>query len=186
MHPAETNLSCKDMDGLLPLFVDGELDARQMRAVALHGGRCINCAEELRSLEGLHSLIQRTVSAEVDGIDFSYFWSELSDKLPARHQSWVAGVRQWWVERPALGWGPYVGLAAVATAAALAFLLVNSQPAPSTQPTVQQVASAAQEAPASIDSLGGEFSSVAVVNDLETQTAVLWVSDDKLVDEAEK
>ncbi len=181
MQAAESPLSCKDVDGLLPLFLDGELDARQMRAVALHGSRCLECENEIRSLERLHVLIKSTVEEQLEAVDFSHFWNDLSAKLPPKRLSWATRLRSRWGDAEGFRFNPYVGLAAAAAAAALGFLLLNTPTTPTVQPAAQQVAS--QEDPASIDSLSSDVSSVAVVNDPETSTAVLWVSDDTVVDD---
>ena len=36
-------MNCRDTRPLLPLFFDGQLDPRQMRGVALHSTRCLEC-----------------------------------------------------------------------------------------------------------------------------------------------
>ena len=50
-------MNCRETRPLLPLFFDGELEARQMRAVALHSTRCIDCEGELRQLERLQDVV---------------------------------------------------------------------------------------------------------------------------------
>lgn len=181
MQGNENTVSCREMDALLPLFLDGELDARQMRAVALHGTTCRVCEEELRSLERLRVLVKASITEQMETLDFTRFWDAVESELPSRPRSWQKRLSHWWSESPTVNWNPYLGVAAAAAAAALAFLLLNGNEKPTTQPAVRQIAS--QENPASIDSIDSDVSSVAVVNDPETHTAVLWVSDDTLVDD---
>ena len=46
-------MTCREASNLLARFFDGELDAHQMRAVALHSTRCGTCETALRQLERL-------------------------------------------------------------------------------------------------------------------------------------
>ena len=55
-------MNCRETRPLLPLFFDGELEARQMRAVALHSTRCAECEGELRQLERLQETWSRRMS----------------------------------------------------------------------------------------------------------------------------
>lgn len=175
-------MTCREASSLLPLFLDGELDARQMRAVALHGTRCATCEAELRHMEHLQELVAGTIRARVDQLDFRSFWAGIESRLIPRQDSWGTRVRAWWAERESSRVVAWSALAAAAAGALFALLFFTRVQQPSPQPSVPQVASV--DIPVSIDSLDTDVDSVAVVNDPETRTTVLWVSDDKVVDGA--
>jgi anti-sigma factor RsiW len=172
-------LSCREATTLLPRFFDGELDARRMRAVALHGTRCAACESELRTMEHLQELVTDAVHGRVDTIDFEQFWTGVEAQLPPLRPSRWARLQVWWAEREppwSLGLPAFAAVAALAILALLLFNRVQT----TTPPGAPQVAVA--DVPASIVSLDTDGDSVAVVNDPETQTTILWVTDDKLVD----
>src|SRR5437867_1429495 len=116
-------MTCREALNLLPLFFDGELDARQMRAVALHGTRCSACEVELHDLERLQEIVSDSISAVVDEIDLSGFWPAIERQLgtvrPSRWQRararWREGEYRWAVRLPAF--------AAAAAVVILALLL---------------------------------------------------------------
>lgn len=172
-------MTCREAANLLPLFFDGELDARQMRTIALHGTRCVACEDELRRMERLQELVGDTINARVDEIDFSSFWPAIERQLGTARPSLWQRMRARWAERE-FGWS--VGLPAFAAAAAIAlfaFLFFTRVQQPTPQPAASQIA--AVDEPASIDSLDTDVDSVAVMSDPETHTTVLWVSDDTVV-----
>lgn len=169
-------MTCREALNLLPLFFDGELDARQMRAVALHSTRCASCEAELRQFERVQELVCERVNAAVEEVDFEQFWAGVERRLGCRRPPWWAQVRARWTAGEhtlALRWP---ALAAVAALAALALFLFTRAPQPAFQTAAPQVA--AVDNAASIDSLDTDLDSVAVLNDPETRTTVLWVSDD--------
>src|SRR5215470_7426357 len=96
-------MSCRETRPLLPLFFDGELEARQMRAVALHSTRCPACEDELRQFERLQEAVAAHVSALVDEVDLSKVWSGISPRLDRRATSLPQRLRAWWDERE-FGW----------------------------------------------------------------------------------
>ena len=176
-------MTCRDAAALLPLFFDGELDANQMRAVALHSTRCGDCETTLRQLERLQDLVSTHVAAAVEEVDLSSFWSDVERRLAPTHVSWVDRVRTWWSERDS-GWAipPWPALAAVGAALALGLALAARVQTPTTHPDAGQVAT--RDNAALLDELDTDASSVAVLSDPETRTMVLWVSDDDSVGEA--
>jgi anti-sigma factor RsiW len=165
----------------LPLFLDGELDARQMRAVAIHSSRCRPCEDALRHLERMQDLVNSTVQARVAEVDFSAFWPAIERQLGDRSVGWWHRLGVWWragehpwaVRLPALG-------AAVALAL-VALLLFTRVPPRDSAPAAPRLA--AVDNAAIIDSLETDLDSVAVVSDPETRTTVLWVSDDTVAGE---
>ncbi len=172
-------MTCRESVNLLPLFLDGELDARQMRAVAMHSSRCRPCEEALRHLERMQDLVSGTIQARVDEVDFSAFWPAIERQLGERPLGWRYRLGVWWragehpwvVRLPALG-------AAVAMALMALFLFTRVTPRTSA-PAAPRLA--AVDNAAIIDSLETDLDSVAVVSDPETRTTVLWVSDDTVV-----
>jgi len=171
-----SDLACREAKALLPLFFDGELDARRMRAVALHGTRCRDCEKELRQFERVHALVAQAVNAPLEQADFSNFWTQLEPKLRTRRVPWWVRIQE---RLPDLSLGrgfAWPAIAAAAIAALFAFLMFSRAQQPSSQPGPPVLASV--EAPALIDSIDSDVDSVAVVNDPGTGAAVLWVSDD--------
>ena len=92
----ERAMTCREASNLLPLFFDGELDAHQMRAVALHSTRCDDCEGELRRMERVQGMIGAHVNAAVDEIDLSALWRGIDARLETVHISWWMRVRAWW------------------------------------------------------------------------------------------
>ncbi len=170
-------MTCREASQLLHLFFDGELEPRQMRAVAMHSTRCANCERELRRLERLQELVSTTIDNVVDEIDCSEFPAGVAARLGPVHRPWWKRARSWWEDQE-LAWPQLVpAFAAAAAVAILALFLFThgSQPLNS-QPDASQVATI--DNTTSIDSLDTDVDSVAVLNDPETSTTVVWVSDD--------
>ncbi|HSQ00714.1 MAG TPA: zf-HC2 domain-containing protein [Candidatus Dormibacteraeota bacterium] len=167
--------TCREARPLLPLFFDGELEARQMRAVALHSTRCPVCEHELRELEHLQEVVVTHVSALVDTIDVSQVWAGVAPRLTGRAPSWSERLAAWWEESRA-GWrvrGPaFAGLAA---AALLAVVVVQRSAAPVQQ---AKVVRPKIDNSAKLDSMQSSVDSVALVTEPETNTTMLWIMDD--------
>jgi anti-sigma factor RsiW len=167
-------MSCRETRPLLPLFFDGELEARQMRAVALHSTRCPACEDELRQLERLQEAVASHVSALVDEIDLSQVWSGIAPRLAARPASLGQRLRAWWEERE-FGWavgGPALAAAALALVVGVGMWLQREEPLHK-----QDIASRVDNS-AVLDSVQSSADSVALVTDAETNTTLLWVMDD--------
>jgi anti-sigma factor RsiW len=171
-------MTCREASNLLPLFFDGELDPRQMRAVALHGTRCQPCETELRRLERVQDLVSETINSAVDEIDLSNFWPGIEDQLGAvRVSRWERARERWrlrWREGE-LRWAVRIPLLAAAAAAVLALFLFSRALQPGGGPDASQIV--AVDHSAQIESLDTDSDSVAVLNDPETSTTVLWVND---------
>ena len=168
-------MNCRESRPLLPLFFDGELEARQMRSVALHSTRCATCEEELRALEHLQETVAAHVTTLVDQIDLSQVWAGVAPRLAEGAPSFTARWRSWWDEHR-LGWsvrGPAV--AAVAAAALVTLVLVR----PSNELATPLAAPIAKiDNSAKLDSMQSSVDSVALVTDAETNTTLLWIMDD--------
>ena len=168
-------MTCRETRPLLPLFFDGELEARQMLSVALHSTRCTACEQELRELEHLQEAVVSHVAALVDEIDMSQVWAGVAPRLAPRAPSLLARARTWWDERrPSWAVG---GPAVAAVAAAARVMLVMLQPA--TQPTQPApIPMAKIDNSAKLDSMQSSVDSVALVTEAETNTTLLWIMDD--------
>jgi len=172
----ESAMTCRDASNLLPLFFDGELDAHQMRAVALHSTRCESCEEELRHMERVQDLVSAHVASAVDEVDFTTLWRGVEQRLGTVRVPWWTRARAWWSEGEH-GWVIKVpALAAAAAVAVLGFLLWTRAPQPTTQPDASQLAKTDSEA--TIESLESDVDTVTVLNDPETRTQALWVNEE--------
>lgn len=166
-------MNCRDTRPLLPLFFDGELEARQMRAVALHSTRCPDCEDELRHFERLQEAVSVHVAAMVEEVDLSQIWAGVAPRLAFRAPSLVQRLRGWWDDQQ-LGWlvrGP--AFAAVAGATLLALALWQRGDTVPRQPLASRVDNSAV-----LDSVQSSVDSVALVTDAETNTTLLWIMDD--------
>jgi len=167
--------SCREARPLLPLFFDGELEARQMRAVALHSTRCSECEHELRELEHLQEAISAHVSSLVDTIDVGQVWAGVAPRLASRAPSFGERWTAWWEEYRA-GWrvrGP--AFAGVALAALLAVVALRPD---GPTPTPHGKGFAKIDNSAKLDSMQTTADSVALVTEPETNTTMLWIMDD--------
>lgn len=165
-------MTCREAVNLIPLLFDGELAPHQMRAVAMHSTLCPECEGELRHLEHVQRLVRTSVAVAVDDIDFTAFWDGVEPRLvrPAprawhRLSVWWHGFGFWPVRVPAY--------AALAVAGALA-LFYAVQSTPTKPPVPMQMAAGGS---AWIDSVDANVDSVLLMEDQESQTAVLWVGD---------
>ena len=168
-------MTCREVANLLPLFFDGELDARQMRAVALHSTRCESCEQDLRRLERVQELISDTIDSAADEIDLENFWPGIERRLSNTREPWWPRLRAWWSDGEHAWIIRLPAFAAAAVIAALVLLLFAHTPPLSTPPAAPQLA--AVDNATSIESLETDVDSVAVLNDPETRTTVLWVND---------
>src|SRR5947208_741162 len=71
-------MTCREVEKVADLFVDGELEARVMRAVAMHVTRCAPCEALIQRLERLQDVISDTFHEALANVDFSRFWSAVS------------------------------------------------------------------------------------------------------------
>lgn len=168
-------MTCREAVNLIPLLFDGELAPHQMRAVVLHSTLCQACEAELRNLEHLQQLVRGTVAAAVDEIDFGAFWSGVEQRLVTAPPSVWHRVAAWWWWHGTERWAIRVpAYAALAAAGALAlFYATQSDPMPAPRAPVQMVAGGS----AWIDSVDADVDSVLLMEDRESDTALLWIGD---------
>jgi hypothetical protein len=170
-------MNCRESRPLLPLFLDGELEARQMRDVALHSTRCTNCEGELRRMERLQELVVASVAAEIDEIDLSQVWEGVSSRIAPVSRSWRERTAQRFAEWrdgfPPMG-RVLMPLSAAAAVAVLAALLWT----PRAKAPDQVAATDATDNSAVVDSVQSNgVNSVAFLREPETNTMVLWITD---------
>jgi len=113
-------MTCGDVAELLDAFVDAELPAPTLLAVARHAGACPACDGALREVSSLHETIERATLADAEALDLSGVWPAVArgiDRIDGR-RAWLRRVR------PTPVWG--VGLAAAA--AAVFWLLAGPEP----------------------------------------------------------
>jgi anti-sigma factor RsiW len=161
-------MTCREVQKLLDLFVDGELEARTMRAVALHVTRCPVCEALLRGLERLQELVSDAISDAVADVDFSRFWPTIAARAETVQRSWrgLGGRLRAVTRRPTL-----VAAGMAAALAVSAFALWRSIPAM----TERRLHANNQ---VHIYSLTSDSPSVALLSEPSTNTTVIWVSDE--------
>jgi len=172
-------MNCRESRPLLPLFLDGELESRQMRDVALHSTRCTDCEGELRTMERLQELVSTTVASGVDEIDLGLVWEGVAARLSPVQRPWRQRLVEWWEESTFLGraWMP---LSAAAAAAVLAALLWQA-PSPTGPAQIAsgkpvEIADGVDNS-AIVDSVQSNGNSLAFLREPETNTMVLWITD---------
>jgi anti-sigma factor RsiW len=175
-------MTCREALNLLPLFLDGELEPRQMRALAMHSTRCTPCERELRQLERLQEVVSESMAARVDELDLSTVWPSIEQRLGTLALPWRQRLRVWWDDSEYRWMVPLPAFAAAAVIAVLAMVFFLRSSQVTSEPAASQVA--AVDNAATIDSLDTDVDSVAVLSDPETRTTVLWVSDDTVLGDA--
>ncbi|MFN8644796.1 MAG: zf-HC2 domain-containing protein [Candidatus Binatia bacterium] len=167
--------TCREARPLLPLFFDGELEARQMRAVALHSTRCPECECELRELEHLQEAIAAHVNTLVDSVDASQVWAGIAPRLGGRAPSWRERWQTWWEESQAR-WriaGPAFAAVAAAVLLSVGVFQRPGGPGKDVPARVAKVDNSAK-----LDSMQSSVDSVALVTEPNTNTTMLWIMDD--------
>jgi anti-sigma factor RsiW len=170
-------MNCREASNLLPLFLDGELDPRQMRVVAMHSMRCPTCEVELKEMERLQLLVSDNLKKRVDQVDFAPLWPAVERRITDVRIPWWSRLRSRWEE---IGSGFDLRVPAMVVATALAVLALTwfvSQP-DVTQPLDSQRVASVDYTAASIEEVETTFPSWRVYNDPETEATVLWVEDE--------
>jgi anti-sigma factor RsiW len=107
---AERILSCDDVAGLVDAFVDAELSAPMLLAVARHAGGCAECEAAVRRIAALSESVERTIGAAAAALDLSAVWPAVARRMDA------VDTRRAWVRRLRAVPAWSVGLAAAASA----------------------------------------------------------------------
>lgn len=166
-------MNCRETLPLLPLFVDGELDARQMRDVAMHSTRCPGCEQELRTLERVEDMVADWVNSAVDEIGEVDVWPSIAPRIATMSQPWTVRFRDWWES----GEARWIVRAPLYAGALAALALLAAQWV-SRAGVEQEIAGAVVDNSVILDSVKSDAPSLALLNEPETNTMVLWVTDE--------
>ena len=79
-------MTCADVADLLDRFVDAELPAPALLAVARHAGGCEACDAAVRELTALREAVERSVVAEAETLDLARVWPAVSQGVE-RHDA---------------------------------------------------------------------------------------------------
>ena len=90
---AERVMTCAEVEGLLDAFVDAELPAPALLAVARHAGGCEACDAAVRELTALREAVERSVVAEAETLDLARVWPAVSQGVE-RHDARVEWRRR--------------------------------------------------------------------------------------------
>lgn len=175
-------LACQEVRKRFDVFLDGELDGRTMRELALHVTRCGSCEAELRGFEKVQETFVQAIDAEVDRLSVADLWSAIERRLDRPRPSVWSRLREL-REEP---WRRAVPLGAVA-AAVLAMAVLVASPwrgeevqAPSGKLQARS-SGAAQVKPVSnaarIERLESSADNVVVWSEPERDTTAIWVVD---------
>lgn len=168
-------MNCREIRPLLPLFLDGELESRQMRGVALHSTRCLECEEELRTMERLQEAVASHISAEVEQIDLSLVWSAVAPRLGPVSSTWQQRWEEWW-DSVREGWRMWAPVSAAVAAAGILAILLWQGGNGSTAP--EQIAAGDRDGSVIVESVRSSVGSLALVNEPKTDTMLMWITDD--------
>lgn len=166
-------MNCRETRPLLPLFFDGELEARQMRAVALHSTRCPECEGVLRGLERLQDTLTAHVSSQLEQIDLDRVWQGVAPRLGSPRRPRFQRLRDWWTGLE-LHWPRQAPVYAALAAVCLLAILLWPRDA---EERAVDVATADNST--MIDAVQSNVESLAVLREPETDTLVLWITDDR-------
>ena len=103
-------MTCGEVAGLIDAFVDAELPAPALLAVARHAGGCEACDAAVRELSALREAVERSVAAEAETLDLSRVWPAVSQGVE-RHDARVEWRRRL---RTVPAWGVALAVAASA------------------------------------------------------------------------
>jgi anti-sigma factor RsiW len=159
---------CRDIEKMLDRFLDGELEARSMRAVALHVTRCPACERLLQELERLQEMVVEGVNEAVARVDFTRFWPDIAGQAEVVQRSF-GGVRE---RLRAFAARPVVIAVVMAVA-----LLVSALEIWRAGATLSAATSGPPNNQARIDSLVSDAPSVALLSEPVSNTTVIWVDE---------
>ena len=167
--------NCQDFQKRMDLFLDGEVDGRTMRELALHVARCASCESGLREAERVQDVFTAAVHVEVDRVDVASLWRSIEARLDTPHLSLLGrlSLLGWLGERWKLRAGFEFPALAVGAAAAVALVVGAALWSESRAPVPAAVVASNQ---ADIDRLSSSASSVAVWTEPRQNTTAIWVS----------
>ena len=95
----ERDASCQDFARRFDGFLDGEMDAHSLRAMALHASHCPACGLDLENAETLQELILKAVEGEVERLDTSALWTAIEGRLEPQRTPLRIRLRGYFEER---------------------------------------------------------------------------------------
>lgn len=162
----ERTTSCIDFTRRFDSFVDGELDAHSMRAMALHASHCPECGAEVERTESLQALLSQAVESEVERLDTSRLWGGIEARLEqprfdprVRVRALVAALRPSAV--------PALAITGALAALLLALLWPGSTPSEPVEVANNQ---------AQIQRIESSAPQVGVWSEPERHTTAIWVA----------
>jgi anti-sigma-K factor RskA len=161
-------VNCQDFQKRFDIFLDGEVDGRTMRDLALHVSHCTSCEEELRQSENLQKLIAGSIQAGVDRVDAVELWRSIEAGLEAPPPSLAVRLRERWEFRSR--WE--LRTLAVAASALLAVVLAGTLWWAPAKPVATRLA----DNHAQIDRLDSSAPQVVVWSEPEQHTTAIWVA----------
>jgi anti-sigma factor RsiW len=166
----EREIGCQDFVRRFDTFLDGEMDAHSLRAMALHASHCAACGRDLETSENLQELILDTVEGEVDRLDTSTLWSKIEARLEPPRLPVRARLREF-----LRGWNRPLPVLALggALAALLLVLLWPSTPVPRGSSATSL---AVADNRAQIERIESNRSHVAVWSEPSGHTTAIWVA----------
>ena len=166
-------LSCAEVQDHLDAFLDAELPAPMLLAVARHAGGCAACDTEVRERSAVHDAVEATIGAAADALDLSSVWPAVAADMARvdRRRARFRRVRS----------APVWAAAGFAIAASAVVWLRGPGTAPVTEPVHVAVASHVRPNHAVIDRLASEGAHVALRSERKNGTTLIMVSSDEAV-----
>lgn len=178
-----SGLACQEVRKRFDVFLDGELDGRTMRELALHVTRCDACETELREFEKVQEMFAQAIDEDIDRLNVATLWANVERRLERRPPSVWSRLQELW-EEP---WGRAVPVGGIAAAALAVAVLVASPwrsgeeggippgelQAKSSNATGAEPSSNA----ARIERLESSANNVVVWSEPERKTTAIWVVD---------
>jgi len=168
-------MNCREARPLLPLFLDGEIDTRQLRSVALHSTRCGECERELQQLEHLQDLVVEHVNSQLEDVDLTRIWGGVAPRIQAISVPWWIRAQARWDTIDIRWRRPAPAFAVLGAAALLAVVLWG----PSNQEPQEVARQSSIDNSANLDVVESHVGSMALLSEPETNTMVLWITDDE-------
>ncbi len=173
-----TLITCREIEGVLPLFFDGELDVQQTRAVALHIGRCRTCEGELDKLGKLQEAISSAVRERTSQTLTGSIWEDVKKRLPPPRRTLAERIGDWWdgLSPRALYPVPVVAAAVVGFLVAVALLRHPERRGVETAAaSAAAAASAPHESPVRVEEIESS-SAIALLRDADI--LALWIDEE--------
>ena len=161
-------MTCADVEPLQDAFVDAELPAPMLLAVARHAGTCGSCDAALRALGAVRETVSRTLEGEADTLELKQLWPMVQRRIEG------AAQRRTWMRRARVvpAWGAVAAIAA-------GVLVWLQTPVPTPRPEPGRVAARPRPNLAVIERLSAANNSrVSLRRDRKNGTTLIMVRAD--------